>query len=325
MARVVSRRFSMEVVCRTAGEFLQIIDPVSGLFHERSLIYRGVRSAKLDLVPSAHRAAGSDTRGAILLNSWRYVTGPQATDHQQCVAELHTIAKFFQIVDRRGIRLPEDSYQLRLRLDEWKRKLASHEFKAFVWPPPEFYSLVALAQHHRVPTRALDWTWDPLVAAYFASQNVVLDPPQSLVVWVFNYDVREINPASPIVTFSVSGADNANLQAQRGLFMLHSQKVATRRSRFKPQSYDRILCRSIADVSPPRLFTRILLPTTEARALRAVLASIGISAGRVYPGLAGAALEYEEDYDLADESPYVERVPSMEKLRTRYYDAVGET
>jgi FRG domain-containing protein len=315
----------MDVECETAAEFLQVLDPISGLFHERSLVYRGVRSDSFDLTPSAHRSARDGFPGALLLNSWRYVTGPQRTDHEQCVAELHTIAKFFQIVDRRGMRLPEDSYQLRLKLDEWKRKLSSREVRDYVWPPPEFYSLIALAQHHRVPTRALDWTWDPFVAAYFAAQGAVLDPPQSLVVWVFDYEVREINPSSPLVTFSVSGADNANLQAQRGLFMLHSQNVEMAETHFEPQSYDRVLFRAIDDLSPPRLFTRILLPTLEARCLRSVLASVGVSAGRIYPGLAGAALEYQEEFELRDEPPYVDRVPSMERLRTQYYDAIGKT
>ena len=325
MARVVTRRFSMDVECDTAAEFLQVLDPISGLFHERSLVYRGVRSDGFDLTPSAHRSVSEHSAGAVLLNSWRYVTGPQPTDHEQCIAELYTIAKFFQIVDRRGLRLPEDSYQLRLKLDEWKRKLSANNVGEYIWPPPEFYSLIALAQHHRVPTRALDWTWDPLVAAYFAAQDAVLDPPERLVVWVFDYEVREINPSSPIVTFTVSGADNANLQAQRGLFMLHSQSVATPASPFVPQSYDRVLFRAVEDVSPPRLFTRILLPTVEARCLRSVLASVGVSAGRIYPGLAGAAMEYHEEFELRDEPPYVDRVPSMERLRTRYYAAIGKT
>ena len=42
-----------------------------------------------------------------------------------------------------------------------------------VWPPVELYPIIALAQHYGLPTRFLDWTWNPYTASYFATKSVL--------------------------------------------------------------------------------------------------------------------------------------------------------
>ncbi len=153
---------------------------------------------------------------------------------------------------------------------------------------------LALAQHHGLPTRLLDWSYNPLVALFFATQQCNEDPTDNSLdcaVYIYKTPNKTLNSSFTDDPFKVKNTSKYRpshftdrIVAQRSVFTLHHEP------KISFEDNNRII--------------KLVIPGPQKPQFREKLRLFGVGPSTLFPGLDGLAEElsiYEKPFKSISE------------------------
>lgn len=216
-----------------------------------------------------------------------------------------------------------------LRFQAWSRRAS--EIKRL---PANEWRQLALAQHHGLATPLLDWSTNPLVAAYFAARPCPPEEDSDGVVYTFSWAVawdptKEGGRPKDVKTVLGLGGGRMpfpvlqlppfsdRMRAQAGVFTIHGDDTKCMRDLDWPYDHE------TTDRGPLReSVVAIRIPAANKPRLLAELASLQVSHSKLFPDLDGVSDEVNSSHNRAgcwQASP-----PNQPLQRTRRRRRAGE-
>lgn len=197
----------------SAKEFIDFLRPSNEKWKGpvNSWIFRGQRESCWGLTPKLFRPRISE--------EWIGFSYSLTMSYPDFISnELKLLQSFAKDADSVGLKVPGDCYEFRILENPGLE----------MWPREEYMEVLAIAQHHGIPTRLLDFTSHGLIAAFFAAwfclEEQKGNDDGTLAVWAFNLHKYHEN-------FSLKGGnrnlqhvtlptyDNNFMNVQKGLFL----------------------------------------------------------------------------------------------------------
>lgn len=263
------------------------------------IIYRGHGNADWKLEPSILRP----NTVQLLEKIW----GPAPTADLQVLMEYTMLRAFVECCDTVGVYLPEVPAGLRDETGATSSFL--HQCREYpeAWPcdfEQTFPRIMAMARHHGLPTRLLDWTTDPYVAVRFAvsdalrlreeaiSQEDETYSHQNLAIWELN--TAKLPPLTPPVrVYNLPRAISKNMASQFGLFTVHPL-VGKKGQPAIDYSLEKEL--GAASVASLQKFT---VPVSEISTLYELCERSGATPARLFPGVDGVTKSVMDQFRYA--------------------------
>ncbi|AYL80575.1 FRG domain-containing protein [Pseudomonas syringae pv. actinidiae] len=270
----------LEIPFSTARQLLDYVTPLNPIWDHGRYIFRGQPSDKFKLTPSVcRRGAGSFAYG-----SPRRMFDSSSSG--QVSLELDILKRFLDGCDRSGLTVPGYTEHLKTKLND---HTASFVNPTLLWPHPDLYEIMAVAQHYEVPTRLLDWTERAFVACYFAasSANFEFDSVNArIAIWAL--DTTGAKHWQTVKVIRTPGGTSKNQAAQSGLFTTHNVKVYNFDDYYQVEALEEVK-EIYIPMGTHNPLIKITLPLSEAPDLLNLCSRFGVDGSTLFPGFHGVA------------------------------------
>jgi hypothetical protein len=140
--------------------------------------------------------------------------------------------------------------------------------------------VLAIGQHNGLPTRLLDWTTSPFIAAWFGLSDALmhdLEEGQAVAIWVLHLEAPIWHVEAGVSIVISPTRHNPRLRLQGGQFTRALMPFATLEEYVENMDFDGVG------------LTQMTVPARDAARGLAELQMMGITSHRLFPDLGGAA------------------------------------